>query len=316
MAQPTFTTMPEMQARATTNRDRLVTSTFKQSELLGNMRIKTLAGKPGESWRVVTKRPAAQTRRLHGTYTRQTGKSRPGFEGFRIYGTRVGHDRKSVDWGLANPAQDLRQGAESVRKLVDAHLINGDPDIDDTQMAGAYWWAANSTITDTVIDAGSTAGGAALSVRLLRDAIDECDGPTKLIMGRKMRNLLTAASEDSSVRGTIIGETKNDFGMRLKTFDDLPIVTVSRDGTEAQAEIMDFDEAAASGANTATSILIVNDTPDVGWYLVQDGPPKTYSESDGSPQNDEDVEWGVCAVAKSPRSVIRVRFIGELAVVS
>src|SRR6185503_20552734 len=106
-----------------------------------------------------------------------------------------------------------------------------------------------------LISAGATAGGAALSLTKLDEVIDAVDGATHLIMNRTMRRRLSAAARTTTVGGFITWE-KDEFGRQMMVYNDLPILITDQDN--AGAEILAFDEAAASGGATATSIYVVS----------------------------------------------------------
>ena len=107
-----------------------------------------------------------------------------------------------------------------------------------------------------LITAGATAGGTALSLAKMDEAIDACEDPTHIMMSKAMRRKFSVAARTSSVAGDLQWE-KDDFGRQVAIYNDLPIVIVDEDNTGTQ--ILGFNEACSGGgANTGTSLYIVS----------------------------------------------------------
>jgi hypothetical protein len=64
-------------------------------------------------------------------------------------------------------------------------------------------------------------------------------------MSKRMRNLLSAASRQTSVAGFITWD-KSEFGERIAFYNDLPILVTDYDDKNAQ--VIDFNEANAPAA--------------------------------------------------------------------
>ena len=286
---------------------------FRQSVLLDALRIRNI-GNAGADYTVTTELPTVQRRGLNEDFAQSSrGNVEPGHEGLRIYGVRLQDDRAARRMGLSDPAAQNRGAARATRLTLESDLITGDPDTNPKTMAGFQFWAENSGQTaSTSISAGSTAGGAALSVKALRDAIDECMDPSFMVMSQYMRNRLTGGAEDTGVAGYIEWQD-GPFGRRIASFDGLPIVTVQKDVSNAR--LLPFSEAAASGGSTATSIYIVSQGPE-GWYMFQNGMPQVDEMAVTASQVPRELMWLCASVATNPFSVIRLKHIGDLAVVA
>jgi hypothetical protein len=86
-------------------------------------------------------------------------------------------------------------------------------------------------------------------------------------MSKRMRNLLSAASRQTSVAGFITWD-KSEFGDRIAFYNDLPILVTDYDDTNAQ--VIDFTEACpGGGAAVGTSIYVVEHR-----RLRRDGSPE------------------------------------------
>ena len=205
-------------------------------------------------------------------------------------------------------------GPTEIKAIADAwaqKLIKGDSSSDPREFDGLQVRLTGSQL----ISAGSTSGGAALSLAKLDEAIDAVDNPTHLIMNRTMRRRLSAAARLTTVGGYITYDL-DAFGRRVTRYNDLPILTVDQDNTGA--EIMQSNEAASSGSATATSIYVVsfgNGTLEgiqgAGGIMVDD-----LGELDSKPAYRTRVEWysGVCVFAA--KAAARLQHIGDLAVVA
>jgi hypothetical protein len=192
---------------------------------------------------------------------------------------------------------------------IGAQMINGDSTLDPRGFDGLR----TRIVGDQLMDAGSTDGGNALSVGMLRDLIDMVDSPTHLVMSKKMRNLLSAAATDSTIGGYIAYD-KDEFGRRVTMFDGLPIVTTDYDA--AGAQIIDFNEVGAGGPTaTASSVYCVN-FGDEGVTGLQNGvmEVRDLGEMQTKPALLTRVEWLVGMAVLHGRAAARLRGIAKSAV--
>lgn len=162
------------------------------------------------------------------------------------------------------------------------------------------------------IAAGSTANGTALSLAKLDEAIDQTLNPTHLIMNKSMARKLTVAARTSSVGGNI-GWDKDEFGNRVMSYNDLPILTVDLDGDGVS--ILPFTEAATSGTATATSIYVVSMGGE-GINGIQNGSVsvRDLGELDTAPVFRTRVEWYVGLAVFNGRAATRLWSIADAAV--
>lgn len=170
------------------------------------------------------------------------------------------------------------------------------------------------TVGNQVISAGSTANGAALSLAKLDQAIDQTFNPTHIIMSKAMARKFSAAARATGVSGNIQW-MPNMLGQRIMMYNDIPIITVdlNADGTQ----ILGFDEAAASGTATATSIYVINAGAQ-GVIGLQNGAidVRDLGELDTAPLYRTRVEWYVGLAVYHGRAVTRLQHIGDLAIVA
>jgi hypothetical protein len=189
-------------------------------------------------------------------------------------------------------------------------FIKGDAASDPREFDGLQTRVTGNQI----ISAGSTANGAALSLAKLDEAIDQTFNATHMIMSKAMARKFSAAARSTTVGGYISWD-KNEFGRRILSYNDLPILTVDLDNTETA--ILPFAEAAASGTATATSIYIVSMGP-MGLTGIQNGTieVRDIGELDSQPVFRTRVEWYNGLAIYHGRAVTRLNHIGDLAIVA
>lgn len=212
-----------------------------------------------------------------------------------------GEDRRAVHEAMKIRALSLAW----TRKFIDGDTANDPREFDGLQ---------TRVTGDQVISAGSTANGAALSLAKLDEAIDQCWMPTHMIMSKKMARKFSAAARKTDVGGYITWD-KDDMGKRVLAYDGLPILTVDLDNNSN--EILGFDEPAASGTDTATSIYIVN-MGEEGLMGLQNGgiDVADLGELDSAPIYRTRIEWYTSMAIFHGRGVCRLNHIGDLAIVA
>lgn len=255
--------------------------------------------------------PGVGFRGVNEGYTASTGVLNPLTEALVIAGGDLDVDKFIIDTMGAN--QRAVQEAMKVRALSLAwtqKFIKGDTASDPREFDGLQTRIVGSQI----IDAGTTANGAALSLAKLDEAIDQTLNPTHLIMNKAMRRRLTQAARTYTVGGFITYD-KDAFGRPLTKYNDLPILVVDLDNT--QSSILGFTEAAASGTATATSIYVVSFGDGMLTGLQNGGiDVRDMGELQTSPVYRTRVEWYNGYGVFNGRAATRLRYIGDLAVVA
>lgn len=254
--------------------------------------------------------PGVAFRGVGEGYTASAGIMNPETERLRIGGGDLDVDLAT----LKMHGQDVRS-AHELRKVkalaltISAKIINGDSVAEPREFDGLRTRIQGSQI----IAAGSTSGGDALKLTLLRDLIDQTENATHLIMSKKMRNLLTAAATDAAVGGYITFGV-DEFGTRVTQFDNLPILLTDYDANGDQ--VIAFDEANPGGGSTVgTSIYCVN-MSDEGVTGLQNGimEVRDLGELQTSPVMRTRVEWLVGLAALHGRAAARLWGIKDAAV--
>jgi hypothetical protein len=198
----------------------------------------------------------------------------------------------------------------SMRLTFEDQFINGDE-------------SANPRTFDGLrrrINTGSSqaiAMGGALSLSALDELIDACDaagGEKVLIMNKKMRRRLNTASRNSSIGGFINYE-QNEFGRRVTTYGDVPIVVVD---TNAQnLPIMPFTEASSSTSIYCVAFGDLLTTALQGRARGQFGPSvRALGEVPDAPVDRTRLEWYCGMAVMNGRSAARLSGVTDAAVVA
>jgi len=159
--------------------------------------------------------------------------------------------------------------------------------------------------------------GGALSLSALDELIDACDaagGEKVLIMNKKMRRRLNTASRNSSIGGFINYE-QNEFGRRVTTYGDVPIVVVD---TNAQnLPIMPFTEASSSTSIYCVAFGDLLTTALQGRARGQFGPSvRALGEVPDAPVDRTRLEWYCGMAVMNGRSAARLSGVTDAAVVA
>lgn len=277
------------------------------SDILMNLPFDTIQGNAMKYNREESL-PGVGFRGVNESYVPSTGVLNPLTESLVIAGGDLDVDKFIVD--TMGQAQRSVHEAMKVRALSLAwtkKFIKGDTASEPREFDGLQVRLTGSQ----VIDAGATAGGAALSLGTLDAAIDQTLNPTHLLMSKALRRRLTAAARNYTIGGFITYD-KDAFGRRQTVYNDLPILTVDLDN--AGSPILGFTEAAASGGATATSIYVLS-MADGGIVGLQNGgvDVRDMGELQTAPVYRTRVEWYNGFAVFNGRAATRIRYIGDLA---
>ena len=282
----------------------------ENSDILGALPINTIAGNAYKYNREETL-PNIGFRGVNESFTESTGVVNPVTEPLVIAGGDLDVDKFIV----STQGRDQRGVQEAMKVKALAHritetFIKGDNATEPREFDGLQVRLTGSQ----VISAGTTAGGAALSLAKLDELIDAVDSPTHLIMNKAMRRRLSAAARLTTVGGFVNYEL-NEFGRRVMSYNDLPILIADQD--ETGSDILGFTEAADSGNATATSIYCVS-FRDGMLTGIQNGAPmvEDLGELQTKPVYRTRVEWYMGIAVLHARAAARLKFIGNLAVVA
>jgi hypothetical protein len=254
--------------------------------------------------------PGISFRGVNEAFPESAGVLNPETEALVIAGGDLDVDRFIIQTqGAGVRATHERMKVKALAAGWTQKFIKGDSSTNPREFDGLQ----KRLINAQVISAGATAGGAQLSLAILDEAIDAVDNPTHMLMSKAMRRKFTAAARDSAVAG-FVTYTADAFGRRVANYNDLPILVAY--GANGGDDILPFDEAAASGAATATSVYILS----IGTGRlsgIQNGgmDVRDLGELQSAPVYRTRVEWYTGIVLQHSRAAARIRNIGNLAIV-
>lgn len=265
--------------------------------------------------------PGVAFRGVNQTYTPSTGILNPQVEPTVICGGEVVIDNYTVATrgaGLLTTQTEMK--IQAISADFTTKFIKGDGTSNPAELTGLQ-----ARVTgNQMISAGSTSGGAALSLTVLDEAIDATSNPNAILVSKAMARRLTQAARDKDVGG-FIETDKDEFGRPLLKYNGLPIIKLA--GPDDADSVLPFSEAAAAGGATATSIYVVSIGPGkLSGLAVKEGASNSVGmrvsrlgnatgELENRPGRGFRVEFYPGLAIYHGRAVTRVRHIGNLAIV-
>jgi hypothetical protein len=256
--------------------------------------------------------PGVAFRGVNESFSESTGVINPIVDVLAIAGGDLDVDifiikTMGADQRSAQEAMKIKALAQAISRVI----IKGDSESDPREFDGLQ----KRLVGSQLLDAGATAGGDALSLAQLDALIDAVPACNALHMNKAMRRRLTTAARNPNVSG-YINYTKDEFGRRVTTYNDIPILVPYEDngGTEYLA----FDEAnPGGGANVGTSIYAMA----LAAGMVQGIQSGTMEARDLGEQNSKPVmrtrvEWYPGLTVQHGRAAARLRGIKDAAVVA
>jgi len=189
-------------------------------------------------------------------------------------------------------------------------FIKGDSVIQPRQFDGLQVRLTGSQL----MDAGNSAGGDALSLELLDEAIDRVSNPTHIVANRALKRKFTAA-RNKGIGGNFTLE-KDDFGRPVESYNGLPILT-----TWGDAKLIDpllFNEIGAGGGAAVSTSLYVMSFGANGVQGIQNGgiDVRDLGELNTQPLYRTRVEWYAGIAIFDGSAAVRVRGIKNAAFVA
>lgn len=197
--------------------------------------------------------PSIAWRAVGGTYSNSIGMLSPEVEQCKILGGQATIDTY-VDWtkGSGVLGNQVKMKIKAISAGFTSDFFKGDSSADPTTITGLQ----ARIVGPQLFSAGSTSGGAALSLSLLDEAIDAVYEPTHILGSMWFVRALSAAARNPTIGGYIV-QTKDEFGRPVTTYRGLPVLKMV--GPKGNDDVvLPFTEAAASGSATATSVYITS----------------------------------------------------------
>jgi len=255
--------------------------------------------------------PGIGFRGVNEAYTEGTGILNPVMEPLVIAGGDLDVDK----FILKTMGDDQRSVQEAMKVKALAHkwtltFIKGDSVTNPKEFDGLHVRLTGNQL----IEAGSTAGGDALSLAKLDQLVDQVASPTHLIMNKTMRRLLTQAARNYQVGGFITWDV-DAFGRQIAKYNELPILIADEDNTGSQ--ILPFNEAGAGGGDAVCTSIYCVSLREEGVQGLQNGTidAEDLGELQTKPCLRTRVEWYSGMACFHPKGAARLRGIKSAAVV-
>jgi hypothetical protein len=296
---------------------RFVINEFAQGEILGSLPFENEEGS-GVHYNRVDELPAVGFRALNEAFDEGSGVINPQSEAFRFYGGDLDVDRSTVQLkGQEGRVAHEQLKISALRLGWEYQFIKGDSAADPRGFDGLQ-----KRVTGGQLLSNADGGGALTLGKLdsLCSQVERAGGTTYLLMGRKMKDLLTAASRATGVGG-FIQYQQDQFGRKLPFYDGMPILIDSLSNP-----VLGFTEASPDGVTSAvcTSIYAVNFGPRMltGIQGRNDGAPggfgisaRDLGEIDSKPVFRTRVDWHCSFAIYNGYSVARLAGITNAPVV-
>ncbi len=253
--------------------------------------------------------PSIAFRGINASWTASTGVVNPQTEHLTISGGELDVDRMLVNTqGAHVRATHEAMKVKHLAQYWAYRFIKGDTTTTEEEFDGLQQRLTGNQL----ISEGSTSGGDPLQLSNLDLLCDSVVEPTHLMMSRAMRRLLTVAARTTAVGGQI-DYVLDEFGRQVATYNGLPIL-IADNLTDVYSTLA-FDEAAAGGGTTATSIYCLS-LGDGMLQGIQNAPPDVndLGEISSSPVYRTRVEWYTSILLEHPKAAARLYGISNAAV--
>ena len=281
-----------------------------EGELMSVIPFQNVEGE-GVFYDVEAELPAVGFRGVNESLDATYGVLNPQAEKLKIMGAEVDVDTAIIDMrGPQAIADQVQMKVRSMRMTFEDQFINGDESANPRSFDGLR----------RRINVGSSQAinmNGALSLTALDELIDACDaagGEKVLIMNKKMRRRLNTASRNSSIGG-FINYQQNEFGRRVTTYGDVPIVVTD---TNAQNQVIQpFTEASSSTSIYCVAFGDLLTTALQGRARGQFGPSvRALGEVPDAPVDRTRIEWYCAMAVMNGRSAARLYGVTDAAVVA
>ena len=248
--------------------------------------------------------PTAGFRAVNEAYTEGSGTVDQVTENLAIAGGDLDVDAFLIKTGgsdMRGPQEAMKIKALSL--ALTKTMIKGDVGTSPKEFDGLQ----SRLIGNQLVNAGTTAGGDALTLTKLDELIDTVDEPTHLLMNKTMRRRMSAAARLTTVGGYITYDL-DAFGRRVTRYNDLPILVADKDNN--YDDIMPFTEASSNGTLACTSIYCLSFAEN-GVVGLQNGAMdvRDMGEIDEKPVYRTRIEWYVSMAILRARAAARLRYI-------
>jgi hypothetical protein len=293
-------------AKQETNPQRVaVIRELAESELISIMPFRNVQG--GLDYAVEAELPAVGFRGYNETYDDTYGVINPQYERLKFFGGDIDVDIQRIkNNGPQAKAEQIQMKVRSLRLTFEDYVINGDESADPRAFDGLK--ARVNTASSQAVNVNG-----ALSLTALDELIDAVDGDGKiLLMNKKMRRRLSAASRNTSIGGFMSYE-QDAFGRRVSFYNDARIVVTDTNAQNTQ--IQGFTETSSSTSIYCVAFGDLQTTgiqgPAAAGYGID---IKEFGEVPDAPVDRTRIDWSVGMAIMNGRSAARAYGITDAAV--
>jgi hypothetical protein len=293
-------------AKQETNPQRVaVIRELAESELISIMPFRNVQG--GLDYAVEAELPAVGFRGYNETYDESYGVINPQYERLKFFGGDIDVDIQRIkNYGPQAKAEQIQMKVRSLRLTFEDYVINGDESTDPRAFDGLK--ARVNTASSQAVNVNG-----ALSLTALDELIDAVDGDGKiLLMNKKMRRRLSAASRNTSIGGFMSYE-QDAFGRRVSFYNDARIVVTDTNAQNTQ--IQGFTETSSSTSIYCVAFGDLQTTgiqgPAAAGYGID---IKEFGEVPDAPVDRTRIDWSVGMAIMNGRSAARAYGITDAAV--
>lgn len=259
--------------------------------------------------------PDADNRAVNEAFLQSEGRTEEITQSLKITGGDIGVDPFILETkGADQAARQVAMKIKAISNKWTLDFFKGDTgaqirDIDGLQNR------VGSTAAFNVIYAGASAGGDALSLTLLDEAIARAHNPSAMLMGRQMWVRFQQAMRAQNVSG-VLSRDRDEFGRSIMRYGTLELVMVTDNSNNDN--ILPFTELGSTGSTFESSSIYIVGFGDEGIEGIQNGGfrVRNLGEDNATPRVDTRVEWYNNFHINHPRSVIRVAGIDDAAFVA
>lgn len=203
--------------------------------------------------------PGVAFRGVNEGYPESVGVINPATETLYIAGGDLDVDRfiiQTMGAGVRSTHENMK--IKALSQAWTNKFIKGDTTIQPREFDGLQARLTGYNLMDAGANGpvgSNTAGGDALSLELLDEAIDRVPNATHILMSRALRRKFKAARNNAALAGAI-QLAKDDFGRPVNTYNGLPLLSTY--GDAVSPDPLGFNEASpGGGAATSTSVYVL-----------------------------------------------------------